>query len=59
MSSEPIGIATSLVPEFDLEMANTRKVLVRVPEAAFSWKPHAKRSRWASLPGTSPAPRAG
>lgn len=40
MSSETNGIATSLLPEFDLEMANTRKVLERVPEAAFSWKPH-------------------
>jgi uncharacterized damage-inducible protein DinB len=32
----------SLLPEFDEEMGNTRKVLERVPEDKFAWKPHAK-----------------
>jgi uncharacterized damage-inducible protein DinB len=32
----------SLLPEFDKEMANTRKVLERVPEEKLSWKPHQK-----------------
>ncbi len=32
----------TLLPEFDQEMATTRKVLERVPDDAFSWKPHDK-----------------
>ena len=32
----------ALLPEFDMEMANTRKTLERVPEAKFGWKPHEK-----------------
>ena len=51
MSSETNGIATSLLPEFDLEMANTRKVLERVPEADFAWKPHAKSFSMGELAG--------
>ena len=35
-------IAELLVPEFDQEMASTRKVLERVPEDKFAWKPHDK-----------------
>lgn len=35
-------IAQSFLPEFDNEMANTRKILERVPEASFDWKPHEK-----------------
>ena len=31
-----------LLPEFDHEMATTRKLLERVPEDRLSWKPHAK-----------------
>ncbi len=34
--------ADSILPEFDQEMANTRKVLERVPEDKLDWKPHAK-----------------
>lgn len=51
MSSRTNGIATSLLPEFDLEMANTRKVLERVPEADFAWKPHAKSFSMGELAG--------
>jgi uncharacterized damage-inducible protein DinB len=32
----------ALLPEFDHEMANTRKSLERVPEDKFGWKPHEK-----------------
>lgn len=32
----------ALLPEFDHEMANTRKHLERVPDGKFDWKPHAK-----------------
>jgi len=35
-------IKDSLLPEFDQEMANTRKTLDRVPEDKFGWKPHPK-----------------
>jgi uncharacterized damage-inducible protein DinB len=35
-------IAQSLLPEFDHEMSNTRRVLERVPEDKFGWKPHDK-----------------
>jgi len=31
-----------LLPEFDQEMANTRKTFERVPDDKFGWKPHAK-----------------
>jgi uncharacterized damage-inducible protein DinB len=37
-----MSIAQSLLPEFDQEMAGTRKVLERVPDAKWNWKPHAK-----------------
>src|SRR5258706_1186089 len=35
-------IAELLLPEFDQEMAATRRVLERVPDDKFSWKPHEK-----------------
>ncbi|MEP6716618.1 MAG: DinB family protein [Terriglobia bacterium] len=31
-----------MLPEFDQEMDSTRKMLERVPDGKFSWKPHAK-----------------
>lgn len=35
-------IAETLLPEFDQEMANTRKLLECVPDNNFAWKPHEK-----------------
>lgn len=35
-------IAESLLPEFDREMGLTRRVLERVPDGVFGWKPHDK-----------------
>jgi uncharacterized damage-inducible protein DinB len=35
-------IAELLLPEFDQEMAATRRTLERVPDDKFSWKPHDK-----------------
>jgi uncharacterized damage-inducible protein DinB len=35
-------IAQSLLPEFDMEMATTRRVLERVPTDKGQWKPHPK-----------------
>jgi uncharacterized damage-inducible protein DinB len=37
-----VAIADALLPEFDHEMAVTRKLLERVPEDKFDWQPHAK-----------------
>jgi|SRR3954452_11806429 uncharacterized damage-inducible protein DinB len=34
--------AQTILPEFDQEMASTRKVLERVPEDKLDWKPHPK-----------------
>jgi uncharacterized damage-inducible protein DinB len=35
-------ISDALLPEFDQEMASTRKTLDRVPEDKFDWRPHPK-----------------
>jgi hypothetical protein len=35
-------LSATLLPEFDQEMASTRKCLERVPEDKFDWKPHPK-----------------
>ena len=37
----------SILPEFDHEMANTRKTLERVPDDKPHWKPHEKS--WAMM----------
>ena len=42
-------ISSALLPEFDHEMANTRKTLERVPEDKFDWKPHEKSMTMQSL----------
>src|SRR6476620_2400039 len=34
--------AETLLPEFDQEMANTRKVLERIPDDKLDWKAHPK-----------------
>jgi uncharacterized damage-inducible protein DinB len=46
-----MSITTSLLPEFDHEMATTRRILERVPEAEFSWKPHEKSMTLGQLAG--------
>lgn len=53
-----MAIAEMLLPEFDQEMANTRKLLERLPETISDWKPHEKSMRFdrlashvAELPG--------
>src|ERR1700744_3610368 len=35
-------VSRSLLPEFDEEMATTRKFLERVPNEKLGWKPHEK-----------------
>ncbi len=37
-----MAISASLLPEFDHEMATTRKTLERVPSDKFDWAPHPK-----------------
>jgi uncharacterized damage-inducible protein DinB len=37
-----MALKDSLLPEFDHEMGTTRRVLERVREADFAWKPHEK-----------------
>jgi uncharacterized damage-inducible protein DinB len=37
-----MSYADTILPEFDQEMANTRKVLERVPEDKLDWQPHPK-----------------
>lgn len=51
-------LSEMLLPEFDEEMIPTRKILERVPEEKFAWKPHEKSmtmlrlaSHVADLPG--------
>jgi uncharacterized damage-inducible protein DinB len=40
-----------MLPEFDMEMANTRKTLERVPEDKLGWKPHEKSGTMGWLAG--------
>jgi uncharacterized damage-inducible protein DinB len=42
-------ISDGLLPEFDQEMASTRKVLERCPDDKFGWRPHAKSWTMAEL----------
>jgi uncharacterized damage-inducible protein DinB len=37
-----MALSQLLLPEFDQEMANTRKMLERVPNDKFDWRPHPK-----------------
>jgi uncharacterized damage-inducible protein DinB len=46
---ENMGLSEALLPEFDYEMANTRKTLERVAEDKFTWKPHKKSMTMAEL----------
>jgi uncharacterized damage-inducible protein DinB len=44
-----MGLSESLLPEFDIEMANTRKTIERVPYDKFDWKPHPKSTAMGGL----------
>ena len=46
-----MSIAQALLPEFDHEMAGTRKMLERVPEDKLSWKPDPKSMSMGRLAG--------
>ena len=44
-------IVDALLPEYDHELATTRRLLERVPEADFGWKPHEKSMTLGQLAG--------
>ena len=44
-----MSLSEMILPEFEQEMANTRKTLERVPDDNFDWKPHAKSSSLGGL----------
>jgi len=46
-----MALKDALLPEFDHEMALTRKVLERVPEDKFAWAPHEKSMTLGRLAG--------
>jgi uncharacterized damage-inducible protein DinB len=49
MKSSSRDAVETLLSEFDEEMAGTRRMLERVPEDKFAWKPHEKSSTLAKL----------
>jgi uncharacterized damage-inducible protein DinB len=44
-----VSIVDALLPEYDHEMTTTRKLLERVPEDKFDWKPHQKSTSLGGL----------
>ena len=46
-----MAIVDALVPEFDHEMATTRRLLDRVPDAQLTWRPHVKSMSMGELAG--------
>jgi uncharacterized damage-inducible protein DinB len=46
-----MAIVDALLPEFDHEMGTTRRVLDRVPEDEFAWRPHEKSMTLGQLAG--------
>ncbi len=46
-----MSLSASLLPEFDHEMATTRKTLERVVDAKLDWKPHTKSYSMGELAG--------
>jgi uncharacterized damage-inducible protein DinB len=49
LKESTMALNQALLPEFDHEMANTRKSLERVPENKLGWKPHKKSSTLGGL----------
>jgi uncharacterized damage-inducible protein DinB len=46
-----MSIAHSMLPEFDHEMSNTRRMLERIPEDKLSWKPDPRSMSLGQLAG--------
>jgi len=51
MTPTGMPIKDALLPEFDHEMGTTRRLLERVPETEFAWKPHEKSMSLGELSG--------
>src|SRR5271163_2124019 len=51
MPEESMTTTESLLPEFDREMACTRRTLERIPEDKLAWKPHEKSMTLGRLAG--------
>jgi uncharacterized damage-inducible protein DinB len=51
MQETPMSLSELILPEFDHEMANTRKVLERIPEDKLDWKVHPRSNSigWVSM----------
>src|SRR6185295_4424449 len=47
----PMALKDALLPEFDHEMATTRRLLERTPEAELGWQPHEKSMTLGQLAG--------
>lgn len=47
----PMGISGDFLPEFDSEMAASRRTLERIPEDKLTWKPHEKSMPLGRLAG--------
>lgn len=45
-----MSLSEMILPEFENEMANTRRTLERVPDEKLDWKPHEKSSSLGGLP---------
>lgn len=46
-----MSIASQLMPEFEQELSNTRKILACIPDEQLDWKPHAKSMTLGRLAG--------
>ena len=46
-----MAIRDALLPEYDHELATTRRLLERVPDAEFGWRPHPKSMTLGQLAG--------
>lgn len=46
-----MAIRDMILPEFDMEVANTRKILERLPDDKFDWQPHPKSMKLGALAG--------
>jgi uncharacterized damage-inducible protein DinB len=44
-----MALSDALLPEFDQEMANTRRTIERVPEDKLDWRPHEKSTTLGGL----------
>ncbi len=44
-----MAISAALLPEFDMEMATTRKTLERIGDEKFAWQPHDKSMKMGDL----------